>query len=105
MDSFFVGSPPRMRGKGDAVRDNLDAGGITPAHAGKRSFAGMFMWCGRDHPRTCGEKLEYRPIVIAQAGLPPRMRGKDLVGHADLFALGITPAHAGKRHLYDGKKT
>ena len=34
--SAIWGSPPPMRGKGPVVLLYLDAGGITPAHAGKR---------------------------------------------------------------------
>ena len=72
----FQGSPPRMRGK--ALR------GIQHP----RSL--------RDHPRVCGEKNRSLTDTEQAEGSPPRMRGK--VGFAFLhtFAVGITPAYAGK---------
>ena len=70
--------------------------GITPAHAGK-SFtmmkASSLLW---DHPRTCGEKYFAPRRWRIIAGSPPHMRGKALHVSAFAYALGITPAHAGK---------
>ena len=53
----FTGSPPRMRGKEPRAGPLHRAGGITPAHAGKREnpVAALPLWW--DHPRACGEKL------------------------------------------------
>ena len=99
MDSFFVGSPPRMRGKGDAVRDNLDAGGITPAHAGKRGTYTSRATARWDHPRACGEKRCVICFTVAVAGSPPRMRGKAIRQIVEVEVTGITPAHAGKSQL------
>ena len=70
--------------------------GITPAHAGKsprRRGRSRPFW---DHPRPCGEKYTSSSIVMASAGSPPPMRGKD--GETELLRLiiRITPAHAGK---------
>ena len=50
------GSPPRMRGKVNALPFRGYVKRITPAHAGKRnSFTKSFQEHG-DHPRACGEK-------------------------------------------------
>ena len=71
-----TGSPPRMRGK-DGVNDSAQAvTGITPACAGKSSAARRARQPSRDHPRVCGEKTEYRALVTAHQGSPPRMRRK-----------------------------
>ena len=53
----FLGSPPRMRGKGSSYVHNTLIKGITPAYAGK-SFCGKDVAVALgDHPRVCGEKL------------------------------------------------
>ena len=53
----------------------------------------------RDHPRPCGEKAAAIDDICLRLGSPPPMRGK-AVGMADrAAALGITPAHAGKRYV------
>ena len=51
----------------------------------------------RDHPRVCGEKTEYRALVTAHQGSPPRMRGKGETACEVVVEFGITPAYAGKR--------
>ena len=91
-----LGSPPRMRGKGDGVPCADWQRGITPACAGKRGIPHAPEVPKRDHPRVCGEKgLCNRPSGH-KAGSPPRMRGK---GHGLQHIApdaGITPACAGK---------
>ena len=44
-----LGSPPRMRGKPDAVQMHTDVGGITPAHAGKTLYIVCILSSGRQH--------------------------------------------------------
>ena len=90
------GSPPRMRGKqclqcaaGYVIR-------ITPADAGK-TFGTRN--CGRsaqDHPRGCGENDSTALKAEADAGSPPRMRGKPYRMRAYRECTRITPADAGK---------
>ena len=85
-----------MRGKAFLCGRNLHLHGITPAHAGKSCRPARRWSCPRDHPRTCGEKLELQAKLYLTRGSPPHMRGKvkfllHVIGH-----LGITPAHAGK---------
>ena len=90
------GSPPRVRGKVTRPTRFKGIDGITPACAGKRTRT----FCGAgffgDHPRVCGEKLLCSRATRAQAGSPPRVRGKAV---AQLFSeqfQRITPACAGK---------
>ena len=71
--------------------------GITPAHAGKSSQKPYVLPFERDHPRTCGEKPKAFPAFIRFRGSPPHMRGKGTAVKVLQLALGITPAHAGKR--------
>ena len=91
-----LGSPPHMRGKvGHCLASNSILG-ITPAHAGKRSPAFSSNSYGRDHPRTCGEKIAVGSHSSAILGSPPHMRGKvpEYLGGDRIMR--ITPAHAGK---------
>ena len=58
------GSPPHMRGKeSDASAVSLSSG-ITPAHAGKRSYPHVPFCAVWDHPRTCGEKLNTADVRL-----------------------------------------
>ena len=87
-----------MRGKGaDACRCG-DAGGITPACAGKRALLLQSTPSGRDHPRVCGEKQASSCTAQSLLGSPPRVRGKALRTLKRGFAIRITPAYAGKRN-------
>ena len=38
--TFFIGSPPPMRGKGESQPESGGTGRITPAYAGKSLFSG-----------------------------------------------------------------
>ena len=94
---YWVGSPPRMRGKVVRTPPVVVVNGITPAYAGKsRSPAGCN--CARtDHPRVCGEKYKVYVYNTVDKGSPPRMRGKDGGCAYSFIPAGITPAYAGKR--------
>ena len=92
-----MGSPPRMRGKGDQTTICLNDEGITPAYAGKSGHDHHQRPCGQDHPRVCGEKLKSRKFLVLILGSPPRMRGKVKEGKENIDRTRITPAYAGKR--------
>ena len=88
-----------MRGKDSAGLTSGKYPGITPAHAGK-SLAKIFMQgMQRDHPRTCGEKIQQVLQTENILGSPPHMRGKEEYDTNNKAIYGITPAHAGKRYL------
>ena len=70
--------------------------GITPAHAGKSRWMPGTWQCSGDHPRTCGEKQTVQGLWWAIKGSPPHMRGKVPPQTGQIFAIRITPAHAGK---------
>ena len=86
-----------MRGKVAAVDAYHKGGRITPAHAGKRLLGRLPGMGGPDHPRACGEKTPVRFYENGVPGSPPRMRGKGVKARYERVAVGITPAHAGKR--------
>ena len=91
-----VGSPPRMRGKGNVSHYHEQEPRITPAYAGKRGTGCQASEQTGDHPRVCGEKAPTLTSTVAPAGSPPRMRGKDHDGRGAAKYRGITPAYAGK---------
>ena len=91
-----LGSPPRMRGKGNPANASIRLSRITPAHAGKRDTKGEGFTTDKDHPRACGEKAGCPKPPEKRKGSPPRMRGKATVFKSKTYGLGITPAHAGK---------
>ena len=94
--SNMEGSPPRMRGKGQAGRKVVVELGITPAYAGKSTPDRLFLYHLGDHPRVCGEKGCCRFSSLNHSGSPPRVRGKGFLHFAHKMLEGITPAYAGK---------
>ena len=86
-----------MRGKVEPVVAATAPPGITPAHAGKSRRRCRRRYRPRDHPRACGEKQAGDFLHQKNSGSPPRMRGKAKAHLITRLALGITPAHAGKR--------
>ena len=96
-----MGSPPRMRGKVPISIFLRFLGGITPAYAGKRLKVACPLLPTRDHPRVCGEKLAFQRHNGRHQGSPPRMRGKAANYLVAPNSAGITPAYAGKRHIWN----
>ena len=96
---FEAGSPPRMRGKREKNRGAVYGIRITPADAGKTPETVMKWWMDKDHPRGCGENINWDCCQTNGAGSPPRMRGKPLCFVLFEVVNGITPADAGKTHF------
>ena len=90
------GSPPRVRGKGNARPYIPPCRGITPACAGKSWYWNCYWYWNWDHPRVCGEKVTRKLNERVAAGSPPRVRGKENSSGSPPGLLGITPACAGK---------
>ena len=78
MGPFYLGSPPRGRGK--AWRDIRECwlARITPAWAGKSYLIGTGLGDTKDHPRVGGEKNSGSKLAFLTMGSPPRGRGKDV---------------------------
>ena len=74
---WWLGSPPRVRGKEVFPYRVQHPGGITPACAGKSRCTACAGCAPEDHPRVCREKCKYRLRFFAFQGSPPRVRGKD----------------------------
>ena len=74
---LLLGSPPRVRGKGNDVGCLRQVHGITPAHAGKSAVKRSSASLSKDHPRVCGEKELNSTEQLRLWGSPPRMRGKE----------------------------
>ena len=101
MVAVIWGSPPRMRGKEQRGHEGGRRPGITPAYAGKRLKVACPLLPTRDHPRVCGEKLAFQRHNGRHQGSPPRMRGKAANYLVAPNSAGITPAYAGKRHIWN----
>ena len=90
-----IGSPPRMRGIRKDGQSYYFRSGITPAHAGNTRLPHGINRNSGDHPRACGEYIEYGGLYGLKSGSPPRMRGILARQYLKKGRLRITPAHAG----------
>ncbi len=97
---YHTGSPPPMRGKACQQPNVFISDGITPAHAGKRHKTRSAIVWPEDHPRPCGEKVEWLKSGEGDIGSPPPMRGKAHCADNNARKHRITPAHAGKRLIF-----
>ena len=91
----YKGSPPRVRGTVDPLRQIQGLGWITPACAGNRQVPSdkrIIFW---DHPRVCGEQASIAAFCKSVIGSPPRVRGTGRDVGIGSGAIGITPACAG----------
>ena len=86
-----------MRGKVFFHHTAQLGGRITPAYAGKSFTQSCKLSRQLDHPRLCGEKSSYIPVLYARRGSPPPMRGKVKATPPHTHEPRITPAYAGKR--------
>ena len=94
------GSPPRVRGKAHGAKQVHTGNGITPARAGKSESHTQCGYTPQDHPRACGEKQENGYQIGPFSGSPPRVRGKGVLYLFRDLLMRITPARAGKSHIY-----
>ena len=89
------GSSPRMRGTLLTLIFPCPASRIIPAYAGNTPAGYSVAWCVRDHPRVCGEHIEYTVEGATSQGSSPRMRGTQIPAFQRFLSLGIIPAYAG----------
>ena len=89
------GSPPHVRGLPGPVVGHLDVLGITPACAGTTPLASASASAREDHPRMCGDYVDFCGLSTGGAGSPPHVRGLLVDGVDDHGDVGITPACAG----------
>ena len=93
--SYFLGSPPHVRGPRYMSPLNRALPGITPACAGTTSSHWKQSSSVRDHPRMCGDHFENAYHIINYGGSPPHVRGPHRSSNSRPDTLGITPACAG----------
>ncbi len=92
----LLGSPPQVRGKQKLKHEEQSHQGITPAGAGKTPAFYLPVGGSRDHPRRCGENTDCIQKFQFLPGSPPQVRGKQKIKLGQDWAIGITPAGAGK---------
>ena len=85
-----------MRGKLDPQRDQHDAHGLIPAHAGKTTCSWSPRRTPRAHPRSHGENSPQKSFVSGVTGSSPLTRGKRRRIDPVPETVGLIPAHAGK---------
>ena len=88
--------PPLARGRGGTVRNPGFAAGITPACAGKSTYAHFYIDADGNYPRLRGEEDFRARLLQHQLELPPLARGRVMLERAPEGRHGITPACAGK---------
>ena len=67
-----------------------------PAYAGKTRLYSLCLNIPGEHPRVCGENVQFLLETLRKTGTSPRMRGK-LNGTGESAGLGRNiPAYAGK---------
>ena len=91
----IAGSSPRMRGAHDPLVGFCVILGIIPVDAGSTS-----PWPGPhsrrwDHPRGCGEHMDYAGVIVEDRGSSPRMRGARTPATSGVWMARIIPADAG----------
>ena len=91
-----MGSPPQVRGKPHHTQFIRIKLRITPAGAGKTICDSVNRFCIWDHPRRCGENANRKIKSRESQGSPPQVRGKQKIKLGQDYAIGITPAGAGK---------
>ena len=64
-----------MRGAWRVYDINENVFGITPACAGSMGRLGELTDPDKDHPRVCGEHVEFPECEDPAEGSPPRVRG------------------------------
>ena len=75
-------------------RRHVEAG-IIPAYAGNTVLTAMALSTIWDHPRVCGEHIEYKVDGATSQGSSPRMRGTRGTPRKAVRWSGIIPAYAG----------
>ena len=98
-----LGSPPHARGKALHRARKAAPLRITPACAGKSRITAATLTAMRDHPRMRVEKGINASVNRVDAGSPPHARGKGRTRRCYQWAIGITPACAGKSRYGSGR--
>ncbi len=94
-----AGSPPRRRGRHRDQESPVPNPGLTPAQAGTAKVPDAITRAMAAHPRAGGDGVDAIRVEEAQAGSPPRRRGRRRGRRGRLWLGGLTPAQAGTAHV------
>ena len=97
--SRSLGSSPRMRGTQFVVLLVISGNPIIPAYAGNTRHQADRKARSGDHPRVCGEHVEYKVEGATSQGSSPRMRGTPECIVNGAHGAGIIPAYAGNTQI------
>ena len=103
VDENFWITPPRARGRQNALTVSRRVVRITPACAGKTDPNRPEPAVSRDHPRMRGEDADAIAGRAGKGGSPPHARGRPGFGGEGTVAPGLTPACAGKTCSLSGR--
>ena len=90
-----MGSSPRMRGTRARNGVGKLVPGIIPAYAGNTPRSSRATTRRGDHPRVCGEHVNWQSFAVRQWGSSPRMRGTPVTCPHEHAGSRIIPAYAG----------
>ena len=93
-----AGSSPLTRGKRVPRGARQGPLRLIPAHTGKTEIPARSDPYGRAHPRSRGENLTERELVVPTLGSSPLTRGKRECVDVEPRVGGLIPAHSGKTH-------
>ena len=89
------GSSPRIRGTPLVAFGTSTYSGLIPAHTGNARAPSVAGLERRAHPRAYGERWLSLPWSSEAWGSSPRIRGTQVVSHAECQKAGLIPAHTG----------
>ena len=95
-DGVLDGSSPRVRGKHPHGHQQIAAGRLIPACAGKTLGVPPWDLGHMAHPRVCGENMCIAPVPWESTGSSPRVRGKPAPAKTPDRRRRLIPACAGK---------
>ncbi len=95
VESSWLGTPPRVRGRRGGDIGGPRGEGNTPAGAGTTLGLGSGSCQLAEHPRGCGDDVPGRSRPDRRRGTPPRVRGRPTRAVPVLHRRGNTPAGAG----------
>ena len=90
-----MGSPPLVRGLPLVAWLRWPCNGITPACAGTTTLAFIAVSAKQDHPRLCGDYIDFASLLRSWQGSPPLVRGLLHFQTNSKSSNRITPACAG----------
>ena len=93
--TYWLGSPPPMRGTQRKRKTIEQDSGITPAYAGNTLKQAFLKRRLQDHPRLCGEHWMRPAFRRKDVGSPPPMRGTHEDNKQFSHPSRISPAYAG----------